>query len=283
MMRLRLPGRGKTRGLLDAYVEFLDVVFVPGGPSFQQTYSVPAFRILLEKAPWTIFLSTNAMLFGILFGILLGSYMAYHEGSKFDAGMTASLTLNTATPAYLAGIFLLLYFGFKWRIFPDGGRYYWDATPGINWQFISSVFYYGTLPSLSLVVTGFGGKAIRLRANAIRLLGSDYIHVAKLRGLSRYRVATSYITRNSILPMYTRILIDLGTLLGGTAIIEDIYQYPGLGRLFVSAGYPQPNIPLLMAGLIIISGLMIVGTLIADLTYSLLDPRADVTVRRGGG
>lgn len=264
----------------EGYVAYILRVFGQGDLGVSGTQGGPVLQIIFEKAPWTIFLAAIGLVFGLLIAVLLGSFMAYYEGTTIDVGLTVTMVLNNAIPAYIAAIFLLMYLGFKWRIFPDGGRFDPDATPGINWPFIASVFYYGALPSLSVLITGFGRKALELRANAIRLVGSEYLYVARLRGLSDYRIATMYLSRNAIIPLYTQIVIGLGALLGGSVVIEQIFQYPGMGLLLLEAAEGR-DFSLLMGVFIVTAGVFIVGTLVADFTYAVIDPRADVTARRG--
>lgn len=267
----------------EAYIDYMFNVFIQFdlGESIVVARGVPVIELILSRAPWTIFISSTGLLYGLIVGIILGSMMAYYEGSKFDIGTTVAMILNNSVPYFLAAIFLLYFFGFQTGWFPDGGHFNPDATPGINWPFISSVFYYAALPALSFVITGFGGRALGMRANSIRLLGSDHIYVAKLRGLSDYRIATAYLSRNAILPMYTSIVIGLGSLLGGSVILEQIFQYPGMGLLMFESTLAR-DFPVLMGALYLTSLIFIIGTLLADFTYSMIDPRADVTARRGG-
>lgn len=249
------------------------------GTSIIVASNVPVVDLMLARAPWTIFLAVIGLLYGLLAGIIFGSLMAYYEGSKFDVGMTVSMILNTAVPYYIAAIALLYVFAFQLGWFPTGGRANPDATPGLNGPYVASIFYHGTLPALSFIITGFGGPALSLRANAIRLLGEEHIRVAELRGLSRYRISVAYLARNAILPMYTTIVIGLGALIGGSVILETIFQYPGMGLLLFDAAIMR-DFPLLMGGFVITAILFVFGTLLADFTYKLIDPRAEVNVER---
>lgn len=235
---------------------------------------VPNTQLILEAAPWTIFLSSTALVYTLTATIVFGSIMAYYEGSKLDVSLTVSMIANGAVPYYIAAILLLYFFGYNLEWFPTGGRYNTDTTPGFNWPFIASVFHHAALPILSQVIVGFGGGALGLRANSIRLLGEGYIRNAKLRGLSTYTISTRYLARNAILPMYTSIVLGLATLIGGNVILEEIFVYRGMGKLMYDATV-QRDFPLMTTALIFTTILFIAGTLIADFTYSLIDPRAE--------
>ncbi|WP_436927529.1 ABC transporter permease [Halosimplex amylolyticum] len=265
------------KSLIEAYIGYMEQVFLhlDFGESIFIDPGANVMQLILEAAPWTIFLSIVGLLYGLIVGILLGSIMAYFEGTKFDIGMSVTMILNGAIPYYVAAIFLLYVFGFQFGWFPTGGRVNPDATAGMNWPWIASVFRHAALPSLSFIIVGFGGSALGIRANSIRLIGSDYIKVARLRGLSTYRISTSYLARNAILPMYTGIVIGLGGILGGSVIMEQIFSYPGMGLLMFNATVSR-DFPVLMGGFTITSFLFVIGTLIADFTYSIIDPRADL-------
>jgi len=264
-----------------AYINYMQSVFLEFslGESIFISRGTPVTELVLARAPWTIFLSSIGLIYGLVIGIFLGSLMAYYEGSKFDIWTSIAMVLDNSVPYYVAAILLLFTLSFQVGWFPTGGRYNPSTTPGVNWPFISSVFYYAALPSLSFVITGFGGRALGIRANSIRLIGSEYIRVAQLRGLPTYRIATSYLARNAILPMYTSIVIGLGGLLGGSVILEEIFQYPGMGMLMFDAVTTR-DFPVLMGGFLITSFIFVIGTLLADFTYSLIDPRADIMASR---
>lgn len=261
--------------LWESYIDYL-VGAIQGdlGVSYIVDPGVSVMVLIAEAAPWTIFLSSISITYGLFVGIILGTVMAYYEGTKFDMGMTASMLFNSAIPYYVLAIALLYFFAYQVQWFPNGGRMDPSTTPGFNWPFVRGVFYHAALPSLSMILSGFGAGALGMRANAIRILGSDYIQVARLRGLSAYKISTRYLGRNAIIPMYTGIIIGIGGILGGSVILESIFSYPGMGLLMFEATVAR-DFPLLTANIIIGTLFFVVGTLLADFTYALIDPRAE--------
>ena len=266
--------------------------YVPDGPLWEQylTYmqgalqgdlgvslivapGEPVMPLILEAAPWTIFLSSMSFVYGLVVSIIMGSLLAYYEGTKFDVSMTITMLVNGSIPFYVIAILLLYFFGYNLEWFPTGGHYNSRLEPGFSYPFIASIFNHAALPVMSMIFTGLLG-GLGLRANAIRLLGSDYVRVARLRGLSTYTISTRYLARNAILPMYTGIVIGLGALIGGSVILEQIFAYPGMGLLMFNATISR-DFPLLTASLIITTAIFVLGTLIADFTYALVDPRAE--------
>lgn len=231
------------------------------------------FDILAQALPWTIFLAAIATFLTTVIGIVVGGFLAYTEGSNFDVGVSLFSTIAGGIPYYVLAIGLVYLFGYHWQIFPTGGQVNRELTAGFNWPYIQSILYHAVLPILSTTLVGWGGTALSMRGNSISILGEDYIRVARLRGLSRRRIALRYVARNAMLPMYTGILLAIAFMLGGSVILEKIFTYPGVGYYLFLATVSR-DYPLMMGGLIMISTAVVIGVLIADLTYSKIDPRA---------
>ncbi|MFC7196404.1 ABC transporter permease [Halosimplex aquaticum] len=199
--------------------------------------------------------------------------MAYTEGSNFDVATSSVATFLVSTPFYVFAFMLIFFFAFQWDVFPQGGKYASGLEPG-SLAFYKSVLYHGALPIISLVVTGFGGIALSMRANSIQTLGSDYIRGARLRGLSDFRISYRYVARNAILPLYTGMLIQIGFLFGGSVILEQIFSYRGVGYLLLDSTLRR-DYPVMMGAFLIITIAVVIGVFVADLTYGKLDPRIE--------
>jgi peptide/nickel transport system permease protein len=288
--QLAQSGQDMTQEEIDARIELytsvhpdkpIPVAFVDYTTSLLQGdlgkslwYNQPVMDIIAQAMPWTIFISAVSLLGTFAIGITLGALMAYSEGSRFDLTSSTVSIIITSIPFYVVAVLLVWMLGYQFNIFPTGGRVNTDLTPGMTPEFISSVLYHGALPIASLVIAGFGGRALSMRGNSIQILGNDYLRVARLRGLSERRIALRYVGRNAILPMYTSIMIAIGTLFGGSIILEMIFLYPGLGYyVFQSLG--ARDYPLLMGGFLFITIATILGIYIADLTYGRLNPRVE--------
>lgn len=256
------------------YVQYLDylVAVVQGDFGRSLWYNQPVASIVGDALPWTVFLMSMASFSIFFIGIVLGGVMAYYEGSRFDSTLTIVETLTSTVPYYVFALFLLEGLAYTMGIFPQRGRMATGTTPGINLPFIMGVFHHAALPFLSLVIAGFGTPALQMRGNSINVLGSDYLRVGRLRGLSEEVLSTRYVVRNAVLPMYTGFMISLAALFGGSVILERIFKYPGMGYYLVTA-FRARDYPLMMAGFIILTTSTIIGVLIADLTYGFIDPR----------
>lgn len=236
-------------------------------------YDEPVGSILIEALPWTMLVMSIAIVLMFVIGVSLGTVMAFVERTNWDYGLTfVSLVLNSV-PFYVVAILSLYWFAGLNEWFPEGGRYAIDSVSvGFNLPFLQSALYHAALPVFSLVITGFGGYALSMRANSISVIGEDYLRVAQLRGLPSKRIMNRYVGRNAILPLYTGVVIQIGFLFGGAVILEQIFQYLGVGY-YLFRGINARDYPLMMGGFILISVGVVFAIMIADMTYGYLDPR----------
>lgn len=256
------------------YIQYFEYVTrtLQGDLGVSIWYDKPVMDIVSRALPWTLFIMTLSLLFSFGFGILAGAGMAYFEGTRFDVVTSLFSTFVTSVPYYLFAIGFLFLFGFQLNWFPTSGQYNYQLTPGLNPEFVASAFHHAALPIASLVLTGFGNWALTMRGNSIQVLGSDYLRVARLAGLSERTIITRYVTVNSILPMYTNLMIAIGFLFGGSVVLEQIFTYQGLGY-YIFAAIEHRDYPLLMGGFLVITLAVVASLFVADMTYSKIDPR----------
>ncbi|WP_435102896.1 ABC transporter permease [Halarchaeum sp. P4] len=258
--------------VLQQYIDYMSAV-LSGDFGRSVVYNQPVSEIIMNALPWTLLVMVVSILLMFAIGIVLGAIMAYNEGERIDLGSTVVGILLNSIPYYVAGILLVYVLGYQLQWFPTGGRMNTETMVGFNYAFIAGVIHHAALPIASLVITGFGGWALTMRGNSIRVLGEDYLRVAQLRGLPSRRISLWYVGRNAILPMYTGLLISIGFIFGGSVILEQIFRYPGVGYyLYQSIG--ARDYPLMMGGFIIITVTVVIGVFIADVTYGFIDPRA---------
>jgi peptide/nickel transport system permease protein len=231
----------------------------------------PVFDILLSALPWSIFISIYGLALGTTVSLLFGATMAYTEGSRFDTGMTVISIINSTVPYYVVAILALIVFSYNLGWFPSGGRMAQGTTPGLNLPFIVGIMKHAALPILSAFVAGFGG-ALAYRGNCIREMGKGYIRVARLRGISQGRIAIRYVGRNALLPVYTSIMLGIAGIFSSGIILETIFNYPAMGYITFNA-LQNRDYPLIMGAFIFFTIVTLIGILIADLTYGIIDPR----------
>lgn len=262
-----------SKPIPEAYVDYVVGLLAHGDLGRSIWQNEPVIDVIADAMPWTIFVSAVSLVIMFTIAIALGAVMAYTEGSRFDISSSVVSVVVTSIPFYVVAIILLWFLGYQWHIFPTSYRVDPDIVPGFRIPYIVSILKHAALPVASLVIAGFGTQALNMRGNSIQILGSDYLRVARLRGLPQRRIALRYVGRNAVLPMYTGIMIALGGLFGGSIILEKIFTYRGIGYVVYKALGPK-DYPLLMGGFLFITLGVVVGVFIADLTYGLIDPRA---------
>ncbi|WP_227356394.1 ABC transporter permease [Haladaptatus salinisoli] len=254
-----------------AYYEYLrDIVLYQdfGRSIFKNE---PVFDLLFRAMPWSIFISVYGLALGTTVSLLFGAVMAYKEGSAFDTGMTFVSIVNSTVPYYVVAVLTLILFSFSLGWFPSGGRMNPSTTPGLNLPFIVGIVKHAALPVFSAFVAGFGG-ALAFRGNCIREMGEGYIRVARLRGISQGRIAIRYVGRNALLPVYTSIMMGIASIFGSSIILETIFNYPAMGMVTFNA-LMNRDYPVIMGAFIFFTILTLLGILVADLTYGVIDPR----------
>jgi peptide/nickel transport system permease protein len=261
--------------VLEAYVTYMSELLTGNlGYSFVARESVNT--ALADAVPWTLLVMSLATLGTFTISLALGAIMAYHEGSWFDIANTVVGIITTSIPYFVAAFLLILWIGHSdapiLDLFPPRGRKPARVDPGLTLEFVAGALRHATLPALSYILTGYGLLALSMRGNSIQTLGEDYVRVAELRGLSSRRIALRYVGRNAVLPLYTSLLLSIGFMLGASVVLEQIFQYNGVGYLMYDA-INANDIPLMMGTFIVITVCVVLATFVADVTYSMLDPR----------
>jgi peptide/nickel transport system permease protein len=257
------------------HVQYVDYMsgLVTGNLGTSIIERTPVTEIIAETLPWTLFVMETAQIMIFVIGIVLGAFLAYKEGTKLDSVGSALSIVFSSIPFYVVAILAVYLLGNIAGWFP--ARYGYDSTvadPGLTIDFIVSVIRHAILPIGSVVITGVGVQLLAMRGNSIQVLGEDFVRVARLRGLSDRRIATRYVARNAILPMYTGFLTLIAFSLGGSVILEQIFSYPGVGKEMLDA-LQNRDYPLMMGIFLVITIAVVISVYIADLTYGIIDPR----------
>jgi peptide/nickel transport system permease protein len=239
-------------------------------------YGRPVWDVLMTRLPWTALLMGVSLGISAVLGILSGVIGAWKRGGGRDLGPLALvMVLGSAPPFWVAMLFITL-FSATLNWFPSFGAYSIGAAPGTG-KYLVSVIRHLALPVLTLSILRTGAMYLTTRSSMILALEEDYILLAHAKGLRERAVIFGHALRNAILPVYTRLAASLGALAGGSAVVETVFSYPGIGNtIYESVRARDYN--LLQGSFLVISLGILLGNLIADLGYPLLDPR----VRRQG-
>ncbi len=235
---------------------------------------------IVEYLPWTLFSVGLGLFVSFVLGITLGTIMAYKRNSVLDHGLSLLSSILSAVPNYIWGLLILVVLGVELQWFAVGdfrGTYDASITPGFTPEFLFSIFKHAFLPVVVYVMGTVGSWMLNMRNSTVSTLSEDYVNVAKARGLTSSRIAVSYVGRNAALPMFTLLAINIGFIIGGSVVIEQLFLYNGLGN-FLFQAVTSRDYTSMQGVFLIITISVVVSNLLADLLYSRLDPR----VRVGG-
>ena len=241
------------------------------GTSFY--YNRPVEEVLGERLWNTILLIGAGQILAILLGVIFGLFAAWKVRTAVDYTALISGLVAWSLPTFWLAI-ILLFWGTNMGL-PIGGK----ATPGMSsYPFmdqLGDLFQHLFLPTLAYTIIYMGEYMLIMRSSLLDVLAEDYILAAKAKGLSTFQILKDHALKNSMLPLVTIIAINLGFTVAGVIQIETVFSWPGLGgAIFESVG--RKDYPLLQGAFLLIAICVILANLIADLTYSYLDPRVQV-------
>jgi peptide/nickel transport system permease protein len=242
------------------------------GRSFSSQQSV--YKILAYRFWNTIFLMGAGLCFSLIVGIGLGMLMAWRRNGPLDVGATVvSLTLQSAPP-FVTGILFLIILSYRLRLFPPGGM----LTPGeplpagFHLLFNGDFFHHLVLPAITVAFYYLATPMLIMRDSMLEVLGSDFIELAKAKGLKPHVIMIRHAARNALLPVLTVSSVLIGFAIGGQVIVEQVFSWPGMGQLMVQSAASQ-DYPVAQATFLLLAVLVIVLNLLADISYCYLDPR----------
>ncbi len=227
----------------------------------------PVVDVILTRLPRTLLLSGMALSFEIVFGLLLGTLAALRRGTLLDTGFMGLAFLGISVPSFVSGPIFLLVFAFRLGWFPIGGYGYdfWDHVG------------HALLPAFTMAIIGAATYARVMRSEMIETMQADYIRTARAKGLHPFSVVLGHGVRNALLPIVTLMGLSFPLLVSGAIITEQIFNWPGMGRLAIESIYSL-DVPMIMGVVLFAAVFVQVGNLLADVAVGLLDPR----VRLGG-
>ncbi len=251
------------------YVKWLGGLF-QGNFGYSLQSGVPVSELLSSTLPATILLSVVALLFSSIFGTLLGMISALKKGTITDNILSIAGMVGVAIPQFLFGLICIVLFSFNLQWLPAGGR----STFGVD-TFIDKIQYI-ILPAAVLGLSLISGVMRYSRSSMLDSLNKDFIKTARSKGLPEWRVNLIHGFRVAMTPVVVLIGFRLPMLIGGAVVVEQIFQWPGVGMLFVAAVRTQ-NTPVVMMIAFFSVLLVLISSLIVDLCTAILDPRVKLS------
>jgi peptide/nickel transport system permease protein len=247
------------------------------GESFR--YRRPVTALIAERIPYTLQLTILALLFEAVIGIGLGIYSAVKQYSLVDKGVTVTSLVIYSIPGFWLALMLVMVFSVHLGWLPTSQSRSLDYDLLSTWGKIGDRLWHLILPVFVLGVAQAAGTARYMRNRLLEVLSEEYITAARARGLREKTVIYKHALRNAMIPILTIFGMSLPFLLGGAVLIENVFAWPGLGLLATQAASAR-DYPLILATTMIAAVLVILGNLLADVTYAIVDPRISLEKKK---
>lgn len=254
---------GNDRAFPVRYGDWI-VSFVRGDWGVSALRNEPVREVVFERLGNSLILGIFAFALIVPVSIAFGVLAALKEGKATDRAISITGLSLIALPEFVVGVFLLVIFGVQLKWFPVS-----SAVP--SWSPVDIVRQL-LLPSIPLMLVMFGYISRMARAGTVEVLQSDYTRTAVLKGLPRRTVIGRHVLRNSLIPTISVVSVTLGYVVGGLAVTETLFSYPGIGLLVINAAR-GPDLPVLEATVLVIAAIYMLSTLLADVISGVLNPR----------
>ena len=232
--------------------------------------------IIMERLPYTVLLLTTASLITTALGLAIGVRMATRVGTRLDRVMAYFAAVSFAVPAWWFGILLIVVLAFRLDWLPSGGMY---STPPPTEQpeRALDLAYHAILPILTLVVVSVGPYIYSVRTMTVTIAQEDHVQLARAKGLPESKVTSRHILRVAAPPIMTGLILGLAGSLSGSILVETVFNWQGMGRLYYDAVSASPDEGLIVALTFIFTLLYVVLRFVLDILYVVLDPRVRYT------
>ncbi len=234
-------------------------------------YNTKVISIIKNRVLWTMGITLVSLLISSFLGVILGSISAFKKDSIFDRFMYFINVVLSEIPSFLIAILLLFTLGAKSKLFPlSGGETVFSELTGL--ARFKDIIQHGFLPTLALILAQTGGFYLLARNSMITILSKEYMTTAEAKGLRKKRIVFKHGLKNAILPVVTKVFLSLGTILSGALLVENVFNYPGIGKLMKDAVFVRDYV-LIQGIFLFVTVFVLVANLLSDIVYKRIDPR----------
>jgi peptide/nickel transport system permease protein len=260
---------GLNRPVYVQYWDYIKNIVLHFNFGYSYQFSQPVRTMIFQRLPATISLTVGAVFIWLLIGLPIGIISAVRSRSVLDRSAMGGALLAISAPSYWLGLVALYLFANDIGVFKifDGANSYTGLTADPGRWFGSLI-----MPWFVLAASFAAFYSRLLRSNLIETMSEDYIRTARAKGLSERRVVYRHGLRSALTPVVTQFGIDLGTLLGGAIVVENVFGLPGLGALAVTS-VTNEDLPVIIALVMLASAFIVLANIVVDIVYVLLDPR----------
>jgi len=228
--------------------------------------------IILEKLPKTVLLFTSSTIIVSLIGVFTGAFVADRSGSIWDKINSFFAVLTSSFPSWWVGMIMIFAFAFVYQIFPARST---PLTSPSDPFYILDLLYHMTLPLITIVLVSFSASAYIVKYFIVGILREDFITAERTIGLPKKRIVYSHALKNAGPPIITGIALSLASSFGGAIIIEAVFGWPGMGKLYYDA-ISVMDVPIIIGLTYIFTLIFVITIFVTDIIYAFLDPRVKV-------
>ena len=263
---------GLNRSILEQFILFVGNTFTGYLGVSWRYFPKEVSTLIMERLPWTLLIVGLSRVLSSILGYFVGVIAAWKRGGKLDAILQVGGLVANSLPSFWIGLVLLLIFAFYWPIFPLAGAVSVGVRFTTFWSYTYDILWHAALPVVTLSIATFFWDSLIMRNAMIEVLGEDFILTAEAKGLGDRVIMIKHAARNASLPFVTGIMMSFGLLITGAVFVETAFSYPGLGMLLSESIFSR-DFPTAQGILIIVTLIFILSNFLADLFYTLLDPR----------
>jgi peptide/nickel transport system permease protein len=227
---------------------------------------------VLQALPWTLALVGATTILAFVLGTFIGLVSGWKRGGMLDGALPPLFVITSAFPYFWIGLLAIWLFSIKLGWLPESGGYDVQTNVAWSWSFASDALTHAVLPAFTILITSIGGWILTMRNNMISVLAEDYVRMARAKGLSPLRIMWTYAGRNAILPNLAGFAMSLGFVVSGAILVEYVFNYPGVGWMFLQSVENQ-DYALMQALFLLLTVAVLLAILAADGATAVLDPR----------
>ena len=262
---------GTNKPVWEQYIDFWDNLFHGNLGISIIFFPKPVSQVIAEALPYDLLLLLPSTITAWVIGNLVGAYVGYRKtGTLSDRATMITFTALNNIPFFILALILVIFFSIDLRWLPPTG-YTFSAIPKLTWQYIPIFLRHWILPYFSVTIVSLGGWALGMRGLIINEKNSDYMNYGEALGMKQ-SVLSRYAMKNAFLPQVTGLALSLGTIVGGSYVLEFIFEYPGMGYIMGYAATANDYITV-QGVFVVIATVVLLANLIVDILYYVLDPR----------
>jgi len=238
-------------------------------------YPAPVADLIAQALPWTIILVGVATVISFILGIVVGAWVGWRRGTWLDH-LVPITTVFQSIPYFWLALVLVAVFSVNLGLFPIIGGYdffAFPAGPEWSWGFVGSAITHAILPATTIVLSSVGGWLLGMRNMMVSTLSEDYVVTAEAKGLTPRRIRTKYAARNAAIPSLAGFGIALGFVVAGSIVMEQVFSYPGVGKLMIQS-VQGLDYALMQGVFLVITITVLAANFFMDVIYGFIDPRA---------